>query len=176
MSKMYRRSKLTDNKLQELKNLIETAELSNEAEIEKLKKTNPAIIKYNYDGPGGYATGARSKHDFYSPVRNLELVKFIRENIIREYDSEIVSIHRNTYKETSGSPEHRDLNTSRTYLVLLEPAEVGGDFLIQKQNTNFQVGEIIDYCGHRTHHQVTKVEKGVRRSFTVFCNEPTAVI
>lgn len=173
---MYRRSKLTDNKLQELKDLIETAELSNEEEIEKLKKTNPTLIKYNYDGLGGYATGARSKHDFYSPVRNLELVKFIRENIIRVYDSEIVSIHINTYKETSGAPEHKDLNSLRTYLVLLEPAEAGGDLIIEKQNTNFQVGEIIDFCGHRTYHQVTKVEKGTRRTFTAFCNEPTAVI
>ena len=91
-------------------------------------------------------------------------------------DEKIISIHVNNYTETSGSPSHRDINSSITYLVLLEEAEEGGKLLIEDVDINFEIGEVVNFMGHTTLHSVTKLKKGKRRTFALWCREQSSAI
>lgn len=173
---MYKRKKLTVEKLEQLKNLIKRSVLSNEKEIKKLESQTSGLIKWNYNPRGGLADGSRVVFDFYSPYRNKKLLKFIKDNILNDKDEKIISIHVNNYPETSGSPSHRDINSSITYLVLLEEAEEGGKLLIEDVDINFEIGEVVNFMGHTTLHSVTKLKKGKRRTFALWCREPSSAI
>ena len=173
---MYKRKKLTSNKLEELKSLINNSVLSNEKEIKKLDSQTSGLIKWNYKPKGGLVEGSRVVFDFYSPYRNKELLKFIKDNILNNTKEKIISIHVNNYPETSGSPSHRDINSSITYLVLLEEAEEGGRLLIEEVDINFEIGEVVNFMGHTTLHSVTKLKKGKRRTFALWCREKSSII
>lgn len=173
---IFNRRTLSTEKLKELESLISTSYFSNEREIKELQSKTVGLVKWNYK-PTHSTPNQKLVHlDFYSPYRNHSLLKFIKENVLYNPNETIISIHTNTYFEESESPPHKDINSARTYLILLKQSEEGGILEIENQDVNFKVGEIIDYIGDTTLHSVTKIKKGDRKTFVLWCREKTSFI
>ena len=173
---MFDRKKLTIDKIEELKTLIERSVFANENETKKLELQTSGLIKWNYNPKREFKEGQAALFVFYSAYRNLELLNFIKNNILNDKNEVVVSIHVNHFREASFSPAHRDRKTAMTYLVLLEEAEEGGRLLIENEDVNFKVGELISFEGHTTLHEVTPVIKGKRKTLAIWCRKKLSIM
>ena len=113
--------------------------------------------------------------NFYSIKNNEKLVNFFSEHLSIN-KNEIISIHSNQYKETSKTLSHRDSNSSRTYLILLSKADIGGDLILEDELVYFdEIGEVIDYDGGKVMHGVTEIEKGYRETLVVWTRSKSMI-
>mgnify|MGYP000876758767 CR=1 FL=1 len=166
---MYKLEQLSQDKITELNSILEETNVGNQAYLDYLKSITKGLVDYHYKGKGDM------KIDHFSPRNNQSLVKFLFENFsIRKED--IISIHINDYNEGSYAEMHQDSNSSKTYLILLEPATQGGELMLEDDIIPFdKIGQVISYNGGEVMHGVSKIIKGHRRTLVVWVNERSVI-
>jgi Rps23 Pro-64 3,4-dihydroxylase Tpa1-like proline 4-hydroxylase len=166
---MYKLENLSKDKITELNSILEKTNIGNQVYLDYLKSITQGLVDYHHRGKGDM------KINHFSPRNNQNLVKFLFENFsIRKDD--IISIHINDYNEGSYAEMHQDSNSSKTYLILLEPAIEGGDLMLEDAIIPFnKIGQVVSYNSGKIMHGVSKIIKGHRRTLVVWVNERSVI-
>lgn len=166
---MYKLRKFTKDNFKKLLLLLNDIVPASQEEIDYISNNSVGLVNYTYKGKGPVTV------NFYSIKNNEKLVNFFSEHLSIN-KNEIISIHSNQYKETSKTLSHRDSNSSRTYLILLSKADIGGDLILEDELVYFdEIGQVIDYDGGKVMHGVTEIEKGYRETLVVWTRSKSMI-
>lgn len=82
--------------------------------------------------------------------------------------SSLHSIHTVEYKEGVDLCNHYDTHSRQTFVILLNSADEGGEFIFEDKKYHFEKGSVINYNGSKTSHGVSKIIKGHRKTIVLF--------
>lgn len=166
---IYNLKKISGTNLEYLLELVKNCKEASKEQLDIINQNSVGLIDYSYKGKGPV------KIDFLSIEDNLEMVDFFKEELDIN-KNEIISIHLNQYQETSKTLPHKDSNSSRTYLILLDMAEEGGELTLDFEIVPFnEVGQVIDYDGGQVMHGVNEIKKGFRKTLVVW-TKPKSIL
>lgn len=153
--------KLTNIQYNKLKDLLNSAKISNSKEYEELKESAPGV--YNTER----YVGGHHKMTYYS-LDNTELKKFVSE-LVNQDENNIVTMHKIQYALKAKTKAHHDKATF-TLVIMLESIDLeGGEFYINGEFTPFkEKREYITYNGGKDLHEVKKITKGKREVMVVW--------
>lgn len=167
---MYKLNKLSKDELTKLTKLLESSVYANKQHLEYLKSVTNGLVDYHHKGKGNM------KISHLSPNQNIPLTTFL-ENKLLINRKDIISIHLNEYHPGSEALLHKDSNSSKTILILLSSADVGGELLLEDEIIDFKtIGSVISYNGGDLLHGVSRIEKGFRKTLVVWVREKTSII
>lgn len=155
-------NKLSSDELKELLHLCDNVKYAETDHRKFLDEKAPGLTYYKKYTRGGM------KATMLSINNNKELLQFITK-ITKLPKEDLVSIHFTEYVVGSETLDHRDSNSSNTFLFLLNSAKKGGNLRIEGELIDFnEEGNWILYNGGSMLHGVTKVEEGYRRVLAVW--------
>ena len=174
---MVKVNKLTDIELQHLKKLVNSTIYSNEnirwrdengyVEEFTILPINHKSNKPKFINKGKYGMGTLIHP--YGIENNIEICNFVNKIINRKI-SDINSVHHVRYIKKTFLPKHTDVHMgdfkfekTNTIIFLLNMCEVGGEFLLNDIDINFnEPGQYVDFDGATVTHEVKKIIKGIR--------------
>lgn len=153
--------KLTNIQYNQLKNLIESAAVSNSNEHQQLSESAPGV--YNTER----YVGGKHKITYFS-LDNTKLKKFFSE-LVDQDEKNIVTMHKIQYALKANTKAHHDKATF-TLVIMLESIDLeGGEFYINGEFTPFkEKREYITYNGGKDLHEVKEITKGKREVMVVW--------
>jgi hypothetical protein len=157
-------NKLTDDEFDYLRELCNTAKLAEKEQLDFLTHKAPGLTFYKKHGKGNMTLTPLS-------LKNKELINFLssKTNLPKE---DIVSLHFTEYEVGGETTDHRDSNSSNTFLFLLNSATKGGDLRVDNELLNFtKEGSWVGYDGGKLLHGVTKIEQGYRKVLVAWYGE-----
>ena len=166
---MYKLRKFKNDNYKTLIGLYKELVPASKEEKDYIAQNSVGLINYTYKGKGPVEV------IFHSIKNNPNIVNFFSKHLgINK--NEIISIHSNQYQEGSKALAHKDSNSSRTYLILLSNAEMGGDLILDDELVCFdEVGQVIDYDGGKVDHGVTEIKKGYRETLVVWTKSKSLI-
>ena len=109
-----------------------------------------------------------SSKTFFCDLNNQELVDVVKKNIPIKENEYISNIHYINYGVGEKAKPHVDTGASiRTFIMLLSNDFEGGDFYLEENKIDFQVGEIIEFDATLL-HEVKTVTRGNREVLVVW--------
>lgn len=162
---MYVIRKLLAEDLNKLKHLVKNAVGPNSTEYEFLRVHTNGLLKFDYKGKGNFDLITLSKKN------NPELINLL-ENTTGHKVNEFVSVHHNIYQPGAKVLNHKDSNSNRTFVFLLQSPAKGGIMELDGNQIDFSnEGDYIEYNGGSTEHGVTEVTEGIREVLVVWVNK-----
>ena len=158
---MVKVNKLSNTELDTLRMLCESAKPAEKKQLEFLTHKAPGLTFYKKHGKGNMILTPLS-------LNNLELVEFLTQktNLPKE---DIVSIHFTEYGVGSETTDHRDSNSSNTFLFLLTSATQGGELRVDGKLIDFkEEGSWVVYDGGKLLHGVTEIKEGSRKVLVIW--------
>lgn len=164
---MFETITLTQQQLFELKELINLANTPDDSELEHYTSSVLGIVVRKKEVQDGAIPLALSINN------NTKLVDCIKKYTNLDNNS-INSIHTITYPEGSWAKNHRDSNSTNTFVFILQNAQQGGSSVFNNIEYNFPEGTILNYNGSKILHGTTPVVKGVRKTLVLWYGGKTA--
>lgn len=127
---------------------------------ENFSKENPRITSKNYN------TNLVNSETFFCDLRNDKLSDVLKKYITLYENQYIINIHYIKYKIGERALPHIDKGYL-TYIILLNNDFDGGEFYINDQNINLQIGDLLSYDGNTT-HEVKPIKNGTREVLVIF--------
>jgi len=163
---MVKVNKLSSTEFELLKELSNSAKLAEKEHLTFLTHKAPGLTFYEKHGKGNMTLTPLSIN------RNKELLQFLT-SITKLPQEDIVSIHFTEYNVDSQTTDHRDSNSSNTFLFLLNSATKGGDLRVDGEIINFrEEGSWVVYDGGKLLHGVTPIEEGFRKVLVIWYGIP----
>ena len=154
-------NKLTELELQTLRKLCDGVLEAEEEHKKFLSERAPGLTFYEKHGKGNMILTPLS-------LKNNELIDFLTEKT-KLPKEDIVSIHFTEYSEGSETTDHRDSNSSHTFLFLLNSATKGGDLKVDGHLIDFkEEGSWVVYDGGKLLHGVTEIQEGFRKVLVIW--------
>lgn len=155
-------NKLTESELETLRHLCESVVEAEEEHKRFLSERAPGLTFYEKHGKGNMILTP------LSIKQNKELLDFLTP-ITKLPQEDIVSIHFTEYNVGSETTDHRDSNSSHTFLFLLNSATKGGDLRVDGQLIDLkEEGSWVVYDGGKLLHGVTEIEEGYRKVLVIW--------
>lgn len=162
---MVKVNKLSSDEFELLKELSDSAKLAEKEHLTFLTHKAPGLTFYEKHGKGNMILTPLSIN------KNKELVQFLTP-ITKLPQEDIVSIHFTEYNIGSQTTDHRDSNSSNTFLFLLNSATEGGDLRVDGKIIDFrEAGSWVVYDGGKLLHGVTPIEGGYRKVLVIWYGE-----
>lgn len=162
---MVKVNKLSSTEFELLNQLCGSAKLAEKEQLDFLTHKAPGLTFYKKHGKGNMTLTPLS-------LNNLELVEFLTQKT-KLPKKDIVSIHFTDYNVGGETTDHRDSNSSNTFLFLLNSATEGGDLRVDGKIIDFrEAGSWVVYDGGKLLHGVTEIKEGYRKVLVIWYGIP----
>lgn len=157
---------LSEEKLEIIQNCLDSTPTATEEQMTEIEKVVRAYAD-NF---------AKIDEAEYYPTDNKKLNTILSESLGVNLKDPI-TIHRMTYYEGGMVPEHKDMNSLHTYVIMLEDDFEGGEFYLRGEQLDFnKKGQVAYYMGMDAPHSVSEITKGIRKVLVVWYGMETTLV